>query len=84
MLPKLTDLNAREFSMLVPLVVLVFWIGLYPKPLLDVMHGSVARVIASQSTSVIVKQNGVGTDKVLLMTEGVSHTMTHLDLEATP
>jgi NADH-quinone oxidoreductase subunit M len=84
MLPKLTDLNAREFGMLVPLVVLVFWIGLYPKPLLDVMHGSVARVIASQSSSVIVKQNGVVGDKVLVMTEGVPHAMTHFDSEVTP
>ena len=56
MLPKLTDLNSREFGMLVPLVVLVFWIGLYPKPLLDVMHSSVERVVATQSASVIVKQ----------------------------
>jgi len=84
MLPKLTDLNAREFGMLVPLVVLVFWIGLYPKPLLDVMHGSVARVIASQSASVIVKQNGVVGDKVPVMTEGVPHAMTHFDSEVTP
>ena len=84
MLPKLTDLNAREFGMLVPLVVLVFWIGLYPKPLLDVMHGSVARVIASQSASVVVKQQGVATDHVLVMTEGVPLAMTHLDSEATP
>lgn len=54
MLPKLTDLNLREFGMLVPLVFFVFWIGLYPKPLLDVMHGSVARVLASQSEVVTV------------------------------
>lgn len=49
MLPKLTDLNPREFGMLVPLVFFVFWIGLYPKPLLDVMHGSVDRVLAARS-----------------------------------
>jgi NADH-quinone oxidoreductase subunit M len=84
MLPKLTDLKAREFGMLVPLVVLVFWIGLYPKPLLDVMHGSVARVIASQSASAIVQHEGVATDHVLVMTEGVPHAMIQLDSEATP
>jgi hypothetical protein len=70
--------------MLVPLVVLVFWIGLYPKPLLDVMHGSVARVIASQSASVIVQHEGVPTGHVLAMTEGVPHAMIYLDSEATP
>ena len=41
MASKLYDLNWREFGMLVPLVGFVFWIGLYPKPLLDVMHASV-------------------------------------------
>jgi hypothetical protein len=47
---------------------LVFWIGLYPKPLLDVMHASVARVIASQSTSVVVQQETVMRDHTVLMT----------------
>jgi len=68
MLPKLRDLNVREFGMLVPLVVLVFWIGLYPKPLLDVMHASVVRVIASQSTSVMVQQGEGGPGHTLVMT----------------
>ncbi len=81
MLPKLTDLNTREFAMLAPLVVLVFWIGLYPKPLLDVMHGSVERVLASQSVSVTVQQERVATDHVLVMTEGVPHALTPLDSE---
>ena len=72
MLPKLSDLNVREFGMLVPLVVLVFWIGLYPKPLLDVMHVSVARVIASQSTSVMVQEGGDGQGHTLAMTAGAS------------
>ena len=70
--------------MLAPLVVLVFWIGLYPKPLLDVMHGSVERVLASQSVSVTVQQERVATDHVLVMTEGVPHAMTPLDFEEAP
>lgn len=45
MAPKLYDLNWREFGMLVPLVIFVFWIGLYPKPVLDVMHASVDRLL---------------------------------------
>jgi len=68
MLSKLRDLNVREFGMLVPLVVLVFWIGLYPKPLLDVMHASVARVIASQSTSVMVQKGEGEPGHTLVMT----------------
>ncbi len=34
----LKDLNARELATLVPLVVLCFWIGVYPKPFLDFLH----------------------------------------------
>ena len=42
---KLYDLNWREIGTLAPLVVLVFWIGLYPKPFMDVMHASVEKLI---------------------------------------
>ena len=38
------DLNARELATLVPLVVLCFWIGVYPKPFLDFLHKPAARV----------------------------------------
>ncbi len=43
---KLRDVNQREMITLVPLVVLVFWIGLFPNPLLTRMHASVEKVIA--------------------------------------
>jgi NADH-quinone oxidoreductase subunit M len=48
-LPKLKDLNRREFATLVPLVLLIFWIGLYPNPLISRMHQSVTNTIASMS-----------------------------------
>ena len=45
-LPKLRDLNLRETVTLVPLVVLIFLIGLFPNPMLTRMHASVEKVIA--------------------------------------
>jgi NADH-quinone oxidoreductase subunit M len=84
MLPKLTDLNAREFGMLVPLVVLVFWIGLYPKPLLDVMHASVERVVAMQPVSVAVEHGGDSAAKVLAMSDVSLPALNVLASEATP
>ncbi len=46
MLSKLRDVNLRETVILVPLVVLIFWIGLFPNPILTRMHPSVEKVIA--------------------------------------
>ena len=42
----LKDLSLREFATFAPLIVLAVWIGLYPKPFLDRLDTSVARVIA--------------------------------------
>ena len=42
---KLPDLNAREFATLVPLVLLAFWIGLYPKPFFDYLELPVRKIV---------------------------------------
>ena len=36
----LPDLNAREYATLIPLVLLAFWIGIYPKPLFTVLEAA--------------------------------------------
>ncbi|MGH9773364.1 MAG: NADH-quinone oxidoreductase subunit M [Candidatus Acidiferrales bacterium] len=41
----LPDLNLREFATLVPLVVLAFWIGIYPKPLFRVLDQPVRQLV---------------------------------------
>jgi NADH-quinone oxidoreductase subunit M len=43
----LTDLSARELATLAPLVVLCFWIGVYPKPFLAFLHKPMAEVAAT-------------------------------------
>ena len=43
---RLPDLNWREMATIVPLVVLVFVIGLYPASLLNLMHASVTHLVA--------------------------------------
>ncbi|HET7291395.1 MAG TPA: NADH-quinone oxidoreductase subunit M [Vicinamibacteria bacterium] len=40
----LPDLSSRELATLVPLAVLCFWIGLYPKPFLEFLHVPAARI----------------------------------------
>ncbi len=41
----LAELNLREILTLLPMVVLVFWIGLYPNALLSFLHVSVAHLL---------------------------------------
>jgi NADH-quinone oxidoreductase subunit M len=39
------DLNGREIGILVPLVLIILWLGVYPRPILDRMEPSVTRLI---------------------------------------
>jgi len=41
----LRDLNWREIATVVPLLVLIFWIGLYPKPFFELMAPAVAKLL---------------------------------------
>jgi len=43
---RLTDLSPREIAVFVPIVVLVFWMGIYPKPLLRRMEPSIHAIVA--------------------------------------
>ncbi len=42
----LPDLNMREYATLIPLVILAFWIGIYPKPLFTVLDQPVRQIMA--------------------------------------
>jgi NADH-quinone oxidoreductase subunit M len=48
---QLKDLNWREIVTLVPLVILIFWIGLYPKPFFSLMAPAVDKLVANLSMS---------------------------------
>jgi NADH-quinone oxidoreductase subunit M len=52
---QLTDLNAREFSMMALLAIATLWMGVYPKPFTDVMHSSVNNLITQVSASKLPK-----------------------------
>jgi NADH-quinone oxidoreductase subunit M len=60
----LPDLNMREYATLVPLVLLAFWIGIYPKPLFTVLDQPVHQIMAQvnpdyyKTAGVSAPQNG--------------------------
>jgi NADH-quinone oxidoreductase subunit M len=46
----LRDLNWREIAIMVPILILIFWIGIYPKPFFDLMAPAVDQLVASISS----------------------------------
>ena len=43
---KLSDLNAREVGLLIPLLILMLFMGVYPRPFLDRSKGAVEEIRA--------------------------------------
>jgi NADH-quinone oxidoreductase subunit M len=48
---SLRDLNWREIAILVPLLIFIFWIGLYPKPFFALMAPAVDNLVAAVQTA---------------------------------
>ncbi len=44
---KLLDLSGRELATFIPLVILAFWIGLYPKPFFQILSTPVNNLVAT-------------------------------------
>ncbi len=53
---RLPDLNWRETATMIPLVVIVLWVGLYPAPFLNVMDASVTSLIQQTTGGLAVSQ----------------------------
>ncbi|GFO53631.1 NADH:ubiquinone oxidoreductase subunit M [Geomonas sp. Red276] len=53
----LKDLNAREVAIMIPLVVLIFVMGVYPRPFLDTMAPSIDKMIAQSKKHQAVAMN---------------------------
>ena len=54
---RLSDLNWRETATMLPLVVIVLWVGLYPAPFLNVMDASVTALIRQPTVALAVPQD---------------------------
>lgn len=61
---KLKDLDAREKLILVPLVILIFWIGIYPKPLFDRIEPATKTILTQVNKAMSVKKMEIE-DKIL-------------------
>ncbi len=49
----LLDLNFREVITLVPILIFIFWIGLYPKPFFNLMAPAVDHLVAALQTAAV-------------------------------
>jgi len=49
----LSDINWREILTLAPLIILIFWIGLYPNPFFNLMSASVDQLLNAMQTAAV-------------------------------
>jgi len=56
----LTDLNLREQWTVIPLIVMAFWIGLYPKPFFRLMEPTVDRVLQRVAVAMPERETAAG------------------------
>ena len=58
---SILDMNWREKAVFAPLILLVFWMGLYPPSFLDVMSASVENLIVNYETALAASGGGPDT-----------------------
>lgn len=71
------ELDAREIATLAPMVILVFWIGLFPDTMLSYMHASVAHLLEQVTGAPEGVTSGVqfGVSQIL---DGATHGAEHI------
>ncbi|MBI5788524.1 MAG: NADH-quinone oxidoreductase subunit M [Candidatus Schekmanbacteria bacterium] len=61
---QLADLSKREFATLIPIVILMFWIGLYPTPFLKIIHPAAENLLANYQAGQVVAVAGENTNRL--------------------
>jgi NADH-quinone oxidoreductase subunit M len=56
---KIPDMTRQELATLLPILALIFWIGIYPKPFLDTMDASVKHVLEQAGRPVEASPEGM-------------------------
>ncbi|HNK58906.1 MAG TPA: proton-conducting transporter membrane subunit, partial [Leptospiraceae bacterium] len=65
----LSDLNAREIFVLIPMVILIFWFGVYPQTFMKYLEPSARVYLNSASVQAIAERNNQEQGKKLVLTE---------------
>ena len=65
----LSDLNAREIFVLVPMVILIFWFGVYPQTFMKYLEPSARVYLNSASVQAIGERTNLEQGKKLVLTE---------------
>ena len=63
-LKNMFDLNPREILIFAPLVLMVFWVGLYPIPFFDVLHESVGNLVERYELARVTSENVAMVDRL--------------------
>ncbi|MGR3319720.1 MAG: NADH-quinone oxidoreductase subunit M [Candidatus Anammoxibacter sp.] len=68
----LKDMSGREYAMLIPIIILIFWLGIYPKPFLKTMEVSVNHLLEQMDSKykASLDTKGKGTGEILTAREG--------------
>ena len=61
----LTDLTPREYAIVVPIIVMILWIGVYPKPFLHRIEASVEYFVEQSARGPILPDGFVGGGRVV-------------------